>query len=462
MTNKRSVFYTCLIFLSTVISGSFANAQTADKIVAVVGKNRVILQSELEKQVMQIREQDPNFHDTMKCMVLQQMMLSKLMVEQADRDSVVVSEEEVEGQIDNRLRYFIRAYGSKEKLEQATGKTVYQLKEENRDIFREQLLAERMQGQIIQNVKITPAEVRTFFDAIPADSLPFYPATVEMGQIVIDPPVNPELDSYAKQKAIDIRKKIVEGGESFEMLAGIHSNDPGSRDNGGDLGVVNRGDMVPEFSTAAFKLKDGEISPIVRTKFGYHIIQMVRRQGEQGQIRHILIHPEITSVDLRKALDKLDSIRAELITGKLTFQEAVGKYATDDMSKRTGGMITDPQTGSTQIEIEKLDPGMVLMVDSLKPGSYSQPHIFTTETGEKSCRIVYMKERTEPHKANLRDDYSKIQEVALGQKKMQRVEKWLDEKLPTYYIKIDDEYHGCRTMEKWISASTASNTKSKN
>jgi peptidyl-prolyl cis-trans isomerase SurA len=276
-----------------------------------------------------------------------------------------------------------------------------------------------------------------------------------LGQIVIDPPVNEELDADARKKAVDLRKRIVDGGESFESLAMVYSNDPGSRDNGGDLGIVSRGDLVPAFSTAAFKLKDGEISPVVKTQYGYHVIQMVKRQGDQAQIRHILIHPVITSVDIKKALDRLDSVRSELISGKTTFQLAVGKYSTDENSKRSGGMIADPQTGVTQIELDKLDPAMVMMLDSLKEGGFSQPQVFSNDKNEKSCRIVYVKSRVAPHKVNLKDDYSKIQELALSQKKMLHIEKWVQEQLPSYYLKIDPEYQSCSTLSKWYSASAA-------
>jgi peptidyl-prolyl cis-trans isomerase SurA len=460
MFNNRVKAFTRSLLFSFVLltAANIAEAQqVADKILAVVGKNRIILNSELEKQVEQLRLQNPEFHDTMRCQILEQMMISKLMIEQADRDSIFVSEEDVEGQLDNNIRYYIRAYGSQEKMEKELGKTVYQIKEEFREIYREQLLAQKVQGQLIQNVKITPAEVKEFFDEISRDTLPFIPATIELGQIVIDPPANEELDREAKKSAEELHQRITEKGESFEMLAGIYSQDPGSRDNGGDLGVVSRTDLVPAFSSAAFKLKDGEISNVVKTQYGYHIIQMMKRMGDQAQIRHILIHPAITSIDIKKAMDKLDSVRAELVSGKITFATAVGKYSTDDGSKRTGGMIADPQTGNTQIELDKLDPAMILMLDSLKAGSFSQPQIFTNDRGEKSCRIVYVKSRVAPHTVNMQDDYARIQELALNRKKVQKMEEWIAQKLPSYYIKLDPEYRSCGMLDKWYKASASSN-----
>ncbi len=443
------VFFFTLL-LSLAAGSGFAQQQTADKILAVVGKGSIILQSEVESEMQRMKQEDPdNYNDSLRCPMLSQMILRKVLVEQAQRDSVLVSDEEVEGTLENRIRYFINMYGSKENLEKLSGKTIYQMKEFYRESIREGMIAERMQGNILQHVKVTPAEVQAFYKNIPADSLPFFPATVEMGQIVIDPEVNPELDQYARKRLEEIRNDIVKNGKSFETQATLYSEDPGSRDNGGDLGVVGRKDVVAEFAAAAFKLQNGEVSPVVKTKYGYHIIQMVRRQGEQAHLRHILIKPQFTSADYQKALDKLDTVRSLLVTGKITFQEAVGKYATDEMSSRTGGMITDPQTGSSLLEVDKLDPVLALMVDSMKPGAFSKPQIFTRGPEDKSTRIVYMKSKIDPHKANLTDDYSRIQDAALQQKKSQKMESWLAEKAPTYYVKIAPEYQSCPQLEVW-------------
>jgi peptidyl-prolyl cis-trans isomerase SurA len=274
---------------------------------------------------------------------------------------------------------------------------------------------------------------------------------VEVGQIVIDPPASPEVEEYAKKKLEDIRNQIVNDGKSFETMAGLYSDDPGSRDNGGRYNDVNRvgGGWAPEFVAAAFKLQNGEVSPIVKTQFGYHIIQMIQRKGDVADLRHILIRPERTSVDFKNALDRLDSVRSLVVAGKYSFPEAVGKFSTDESAKTTGGMILDPMTGSPELEMDKLDPAMVMMLDTLKEGSLSQPQIFTNDRGEKSTRIVYLRTRTQPHKANLKDDYSKIQQVALSQKQAKKVEDWLMDRLPNYYIKIDPEYQSCSVFSKW-------------
>lgn len=456
MTKKNPayrLFTLAVLPVMIVCSSLAANAQTElDKIVGIVGKKHIILKSDIDMQVKAMQEQNPEITDMPECDVLEQMLLQKLLVEQGERDSVVVSDEEVEAQLENRVRYFIMQYGSKEKVEELSGKTIYQLKEENRDVTRDMIMSERVQGSILETVKVTPAEVQKFYASIPADSLPFFPATVELGQIVLDPDVSPELDTYARQKIERIRKEIVEGGADFEIKAGIESQDPGSRNEGGLMRGITRkgGNLVTEFAVAAFKLQNGEVSPVIRTRFGYHIIQMVNRKGDEADVRHILITPERTSADFEKALAKLDSIRTELVAGKLTFETAVGKFSTDELSNRTGGMITDQQ-GNATLEVEDLDPVLALMIDTLKPGHYSKPMVYTNIRGERSTRIVYMKSITSPHKANLEEDYSRIQFAAMQKKKGERMQQWIRDKAPSYYIKIDPAYAQCPNLQMYRS-----------
>ena len=457
--NLRPLLANTCLSLAFVIGGSALHAQeSADKIIAIVGKNRIILQSDLEIQAAQSKAQDPNYNDSDKCAILQQMIMQKMLMEQAERDSVRVSDEDVDGQLDNRLRYFTQLYGSKEKLEKVSGKTIYQLKEDYRDIIKDQMLAEKVQGTVLENVKITPAEVNDFYKKIPVDSLPFFPATVEVGQIVMDPKVSQEMENYAHEKIEGIRKEIITDGKSFETMAGIYSEDPGSRDNGGRYdGITRNGPWVAEFIAATFKLQNGEISPIVKTKFGYHIIQMINRKGDEADVRHILIKPTVTNGDYQAALVRLDSIRNILVSGKMTFPEAVGKFSTDDAAKRTGGMIADPATGVTELDMSKLDPVMVLLLDSMKQGSFSASHIFVNDQREKSCRIIYLRNRTAPHKANLKEDYGKIQEVALAQKKRMKLQSWVTAKIPTYYLKVDAEYQSCQAIKEWTQAISKNN-----
>jgi peptidyl-prolyl cis-trans isomerase SurA len=227
--------------------------------------------------------------------------------------------------------------------------------------------------------------------------------------------------------------------------------DPGSKDNGGELGIVSRDDLVPEFAAAAFRLQNNEISPIVKTKFGYHIIQMMNRQGEKAKLRHILIKPLVTSDMVSLALKKADSVRADIISGKMSFSTAVGKYTYDDATKVSGGFFTNAQTGATYIAAEELEPGVALEITNMKTGEYSMPKEFTDQGGDRLVRIIYLRNRTEPHKANLKDDYAKIQQVALAEKQNKYLFNWITDKTPTFFIKIDEEFMTCPNLAKWAS-----------
>ncbi|MCC7030471.1 MAG: peptidylprolyl isomerase [Chitinophagaceae bacterium] len=446
--NKIKVLF-FLLCLSAKFQTVRAQSESLDKIVAVVG-DKIILRSEIDAAFDDYRRENPSLPDSFKCQLLEQTLLQKVLIEQAALDSVVVSDEEIEGALENRIRYFLSMYGTEEKLEEMAGKTVYQLKDDYRPMFRDKLLADRMQNQVMANVKITPQEVIAFYNKIPKDSLPLYPSMVEVGHIVFKPDVNKEVEDYAIEELKKLRKELVSGSTSFEQLAGRYSEDPGSKDLGGDLGVMGRDELDPEFAAAAFKLQNGEISDVVKSSFGFHIIQMVNRQGEKAKLRHILKKPYITSDVIKVTLEKADSVRASLISGKIKFSEAISKYHHDDATKYTGGMFSDPQTGGSLIPIENLEPSVALMINDMKPGEFSKPFEYTDEkTGDRLVRIVYLKKRTEPHKANLNEDYSKIQQAAFSEKQTNYLMKWLEGRIPSFYIKVGDEYNDCSMISKW-------------
>ena len=456
MKNQFRRFLLLPALLLSTLFHSNAQKENLDRVIAIVG-DKIILRSEIEMAFEDYKRENPESTESMKCELLENALSQKIVTEQADRDSIFVSDDEVEAQLENRIRYFISQYGSEEKLQEVSGKTIYQLKDDYRPMFKEQLQFQKMQGEIMTGVKITPQEVRAFYDKIPVDSLPFYPSTVEVGQIVFKPDVNKEVADYAIQNLEEIRRKVVSGETSFETAAGTFSEDPGSRDNGGDLGIMGRDDLVPDFAAAAFKLQNGEISPIVKTSFGYHIVQMMNRQGEKAKLRHILIKPIITGDMVKIALSKADSVRANLVSGKILFSAAVAKYSGDDASKLTGGMITNPQTGSTTLQIEDLEPPVALSIGEMKIGEFSQPQEYTdSKTGDKLVRIIYLKSRSEPHKANLKDDYAKIQQVAFAEKQNAYLVTWLQEHISGFYIMIDKEYNNCTNIERWLNASTKS------
>lgn len=440
------------IFLSFLVFGislaAWAQEKVADKIVGVVG-DKIILQSDVDLQAANDPAMQGVNEQKAKCSILYTLLAQQLLVEQAARDSVIVPDDEVESRIDQRIQDFIQKYGSREAVERASGQTIYQLKQTYRSFFRDKLTADKMQQNLMSDIAITPSEVTDFFNEIPADSLPLLPATVEIGEIVVAPKIAPEIQELAKEKLEGIRKEIVSGGKSFSMMATLYSMDPSA--NNGGLITINRKDVDPQFATAAFRLQPGEISPVIKSKFGYHIIKMIKRMGDDAQVKHILIIPQVTSIGLDRTLKKMDSIRADLIAGKITFSEAVGKYSTDEMAKMTGGMILDPRTGSSSVELNNLhDQDVVKAAGELSVGEYSQPEIFRDpQTQKQECRIIYLKSRTAPHKLNLKEDYNLIQQQALAKKQNKFLFNWVREKSKNYYIHVAPEYQNCSELQGW-------------
>ncbi|MHB1920602.1 MAG: peptidylprolyl isomerase [Chitinophagaceae bacterium] len=429
------------------------STMVGDKIVSIVG-DRIILKSDVDGQYEQLKKEGNSLppEQEAKCAILEQMMAQKALVLEAKRDSLPISDDEVEGDLDNRIQYFLHLYGSKQKLEEITGQTIYQIKENFREPIRENIMAAAMRKKIIDEVKITPTEVKDFFDHTPKDSLTFYPSEVEVGQIVINPKPSREMVDYAISQIKKIREEIVSGQETFQTQMILYSKDPGSLRNDG-LFTITLGDknMDPHFMEAAFRLQDGEISPVVKSQFGYHLIQMVKREGDNAQVRDLLIIPEITSEDIRGALNKLDTVRSDIIAGKISFGAAAVAYSDDPDAKLTAGMLTN-QSGSTYLTIPQLDQGLVLMIDSLKPGDISRPMTFTNAQGNTAVRIIYLKSRSRPHQENLRDDYSRIQEKALQAKQYKALDAWFNKNIPTFYIMLDKQYQSCPNLEAWEKA----------
>ncbi|HZW71260.1 MAG TPA: peptidylprolyl isomerase, partial [Hanamia sp.] len=344
--------------------------------------------------------------------------------------------------------------GSKEIVEQIAGKSLFQLKEDFRETFKEQKLAQGERDKIVADVRITPQEVEAYYDSIPKDSLHFYGSELEVGEIVIYPKPSRDLDTYAIDQLNEYKKEVESGSKKFETLASLYTDDPGSKDNGGRY-EINRNEKTwdPVFLAKAFSLKDGQISSVFKTKFGYHIIQMVSRNGDDAVIRHILKIPQISSIEVNQTKEKLDSIRSKLVAGTIDFGQAVSKYSEDQNSKFTGGRIP-ARDGSTFISIDDLDKDLVLMLKDLKVGQYSQPTEFVDDRGKKAVRIVIILTKTEPHRENLKDDYDKIAQDALAEKKNAALENWFTKKIPSFYVKIADDYKSCPEMQKWETNSS--------
>lgn len=429
----------------------------ADKIIAVIG-GQIILGSDLQKTILQQQEELGDLPPNASCAILEQMLAQNALVLQAEKDSVPVDDDRVEQALNQRIAYFEHLYGSREKMEEVIGMNIYQVKDKFRDDVREQLLAEAMQDQIIEEVKITPTEVKAYFDSIPKDSLTYYKSEVEVGQIVIKPEPDSSVVDYTLNRLNDFKSQALKGEKSFSSLANLYSDDLAS---GGDILTIDRTQQQfdPKFVAASFRLKEGEISPIIKTQFGYHIIELVSRKGNIARVRHILQMPSITSGDVKKATEKLVEIRKEITSGKFDFGQAASLYSDDDgygNTKGTGGMFTNMQDGSSFMNIDDLDPDIVLALDTMKEGQISAPMTFNPDPrmrDQKSVRIIYLKSRSEPHQESLETDYSRIQNKALQKKQMEVMSDWFKNHVSDFYLLIDDDFGHCANIQEWIKAS---------
>jgi peptidyl-prolyl cis-trans isomerase SurA len=448
-------------FITALLLGTIAVAQAprkvvADKIVGIVG-DKIILKSDVYNDILDRQRRGEQVPENADCSIMEQILTLKALVLQAEKDSIQVGDDEIDALLDNQIRGFINMYGSKEALEEIAGRTVYQIKEDFRQTFKERKLAERMRDKIVENIKITPQEVSLYFSKKDQNNLPFYESEVVIGEIILNPKASRDLEKLTQDELNDFKKQVESGQQKFETLARLYTDDPGSKENGGQYSV-NRTEKSwdPAFLNNAFRLKEGQISPVFKSKFGYHILQMVSRAGDDAIVRHILRIPKITDDEINEAINKLDSVRSKLIAGTITFGEAVAKYSDDETSKYTGG-IRQGQNGSTFLELGQLDKELVelLAKTGLKPGEYSKPTPFTDERGKKGVRIVYLKTRTSPHRENVKDDYDRLAKEAIEIKKQKALEAWFASKIPSYYIMIDDDFKNCGTLNKWMQYATA-------
>jgi peptidyl-prolyl cis-trans isomerase SurA len=450
MYMKNRVFLFALSFLIAVAGYAQPKKVIADKIVGQVG-DKIILRSDIVNAVADMKRSGQPLPENAECALVEAQLIQKALVLQAEKDSLVVSDEELEASLDNQVRGFIAQYGSKEVLEEIAGKTVYQLKEDFRQPFRERNLADQMRKKIVDNVKITPTEVKDYFNKIPKDSLPFYESELEVSEIIVYPKANREVESYVTRQLNDLKRQVETDEKKFDQIAKLYSEDPAVKENGGEY-RLNRNDKFwdPAFLAAAFKLKEGQISPVIKSKFGLHIIQLVSRSGDDAVVRHILKIPPVTDEEVKESIEKVDSIRAKLIAGTLNFGQAVNKYSEDEGSKFSGGR-KQARDGSTYVTIDQLDKDEVLALQKMKVGEYSQPLPFADERGKKGVRLIYLQSRSEPHRENLKDDYSRIATRALEEKKTEALDKWFNTHIPNFYIMLDKEFSDCASVKEWVS-----------
>lgn len=433
------------LFLAAILH---AQPQILDKVVAVVGKNPLLL-SEIETNLLQQKERT-ELQENARCKVFEDLLFQKLLLAQADRDSIVVADGEVDNELNRRIQYYVGMLGSEEKFEQFYGKRISVFKDELRDDVRDQLMAQKMQQKITGDSKLTPSEVRAFFNTIPEDSLPIINSELEIAHIVKNPPVSDEAKAAVRQQLEIYRQRVI-NGESMSVLAALYSEDPGSAKNGGYY-EFGRGQMVPEFEAVAFRLKPGEVSEIFTTSYGLHFIQLVARKGEMVQARHLLMSPKISQLDILKAREKLDSIQKLITDGVITFKEAALKYSDDPDTRQNSGLIVNPATNSTRWEVEELgqtDQQIVFILDKMQVGEVTPVMQYIGADAKQAWRIVQLKSRTDPHKANMKDDYTKLMNMAAFEKQKKAIKDWIAKKSKTTYIKLDEEFSGCKLEYNW-------------
>jgi len=557
-----NLFGMILLLIVHDSNAQFSQGQMIDKIIAKVD-NYIVLRSDLDKSYLEYISRGQEGGDNVRCGIFESLVVSKLLLAKAEIDSVEILDEEVQMNLDQRMQIIISQIGSEQRLEEYYGKTVDDFKAELFKDIREQMLADKMQREITNDVKITPSEVKKFFNSIPNDSLPFLSTEVSIGQIVKIPEVGKNQKEKAREKILQIRNRILNGvdrtgeygnwiikikdgnqielidkndqsysgtwsfdinsrlfsielneisfaanefqstwkltrigndsikfdnndinnsssfyvkkeeeikrsspvismdflmgswrivkfngkGEDFAALAREFSDDPGSARAGGDLGFASRGTMVPEFEAVAMRLKPGEISMPVETDFGYHLIQLIERRGNEFHARHILIRPNFSEVDFEEAENFLDSLRSLILEDSLVFEKVAKEYSDDDESSGNGGFLLDA-SGSTRVSVEDLDPVVFFTIDTMQVGNISHPVRYRMRDGKEAVRILYYKDKMSPHQANLKEDYQKIQMAALNEKKQNALNEWFNEAKKEVFIQIDDEYKNCKILEE--------------
>jgi len=413
--------------------------QLIDGVVAVVA-DYTIMQSEIEQQVLQMRGAGiPS--SVLKCKLLEQYVQEKLLIDQAKIDSLEVTDSEVEGQLNNRMDHFIQQFGSREELETYFGRTVLEIKEDFRENIRNQILAQRMQHELTKNITITPSEVRAFYNSMPRDSVPYIDAQVEIAQIVAYPPLGEQVIFEVREKLLELRKRIMDG-ESFETLAILYSED-GSASNGGEIGYSSKTQLDPEYAKAAFSLKANQVSKIVESEFGFHIIQLIDRKDDRVNTRHILIRPKISADARKKAVARLDSITDLINKDSITFEKAAQFFSQDKKSRVNNGLVVNPNSNSSLFEMKELETRDYIVIRDMKIGDVSKPYESSDENKKVMYKMVKLKSRTDPHRANLKQDYVLLQNMALFDKKSKIVNKWVQEKQAETFIHIDTRFAGC-------------------
>ena len=447
------MFYKTLLFFffQFFIFGTFEAQKLVNQIVAQVGDN-IILWSDIETQRLQLPDKEKALEGK-DCQILEQLLLEELLVNQALIDSLVISDEQVDAEMENRLRIMENKMGGRENLESFYGKSTVAIKEEFRTIIRNKMLAQEMERKITGDITVTPKEVAAFYQKLPKDSIPFINMKLSFQQIVQFPELTAADKKLAYDQLVDIRKQIVSGGKSFETMARLKSMDPGSASQGGKI-AASKGMMVPQFEAALYDLKPGEVSDIVETMYGYHIIKLVSRKGDDYTVLHILIMPEYSSASISLASARMDSCYQLLSRNAITWDEAVLRFSNDEATKQNKGVLTNPYTMDIYWDMEQLneiDQQIYLLTDALESGGVSLPSLYMDLFERKQgIRIVRLQNRVAAHQASLEEDYALIKLAAENDKKQKMLDDWTRTKIPNAYIRLDSQFQACNFRVNWL------------
>jgi peptidyl-prolyl cis-trans isomerase SurA len=444
---KAHLLYINFFVLLSVLAS--AQPQTVDGVAAIVGGD-VILKSDIDEQYDVFNRQ--NFGKPVSyCEVFEELLFQKLLIHHAAIDSISIGEEEVEANMDRRIQQLIMQMGDQKKLEDFYEKSVVEIKEDMRTLIKEQLTAQRMQMTVVEGIEVTPSEVREYYENLPADSIPLISAEVELSQIVKFPELSDEAEQEVIAKLKELKERI-ETGTSFSSMAILYSEDPGSNKKGGEYQGIQRGVFVKEFEAVAFNLRKGEISDPFKTEFGYHIVQLLEKRGEELDLRHILIKPKLTQENLQEAKNFLDSVSVAIANGEMTFEEASRRFSNDEQTRFNGGQMSNFQSGNNKFEVSQLDRGLFALISTLEDDEISEASFYRTEDQREAFRIVRLDANYEPHKANLDLDFTRIKGFALQQKQAKTVEDWKNEKLADTFVKINEGYYDCADeLNSWNS-----------
>lgn len=441
------------IVLFTLGAAHAQGGKTIDKVVAQVG-DHVVLLSDIQGQKIQAIQAGVEVNQALDCNILEELLYQYLLLNQAQLDSIEVTDAQVDAEMENRLRIIEQQIGGRQQMEEFYGKTATQIKQEFRPIIKDQLLAQEMERQITSEVSVTPREVKKFYQSIPMDSIPLINAQLSFQQIVHYPAITESDKLRAYNQLKEIRNNIVREGKSFTTQARIHSMDPGSASEGGKI-TASRGMMVPPFEAAVFNLEVGDISDIFETTYGYHIVKLLERKGDDYTCQHILIIPEFANNALEASALKMDSCYRLLKEGKITWDEAVVQFSNDEATRQNKGIITNPITGEQTWDMEDLnqvDQQIYILTDVMEKGDISEPNLYMNYIDRKQgVRIVRLMERTSPHRANLDDDYALIKRAAENDKKQKTISDWTASKIKNAFIRIEPEYENCSFNHNWLN-----------